>query len=78
MTRSRKKNPFFGISTSVSDKADKIAAHKRERRIVRTRLKVDPEIEPLPHTREVSNVWAYAKDGPKRYRKNVSAKRMRK
>jgi hypothetical protein len=78
MTRSRKKSPFFGISTSVSEKADKVAAHKRERRKVRTRIKVDPETEPLPHTREVSNIWAYAKDGPKRYRKHVDPKRMRK
>jgi hypothetical protein len=77
MTRSRKKTPMFGISTSVSEKADKVAAHKRERRKVRTRLRVEPDAAVLPHRREVSNVWAYAKDG-KRYRKSASKKDMRK
>lgn len=77
MTRSRKKTPVFGISTSVSEKADKVAAHKRERRKIRTRLRIEPDAELLPHPREISNVWAYAKDG-KRYRKAVSPKDMRK
>ena len=77
MTRSRKKTPMFGISTSVSEKADKVAAHKRERRKVRTRLRVEPEAAVLPHRLEISNVWAYAKDG-KRYRKTATKKDMRK
>jgi hypothetical protein len=77
MTRSRKKTPMFGISTSVSEKADKVAAHKRERRKVRTRLRVEPDAAALPHRLEVSNVWSYAKDG-KRYRKAASKKDMRK
>jgi hypothetical protein len=77
MTRSRKKTPMFGISTSVSEKADKVAAHKRERRKVRTRLRVEPDAAVLPHRLEVSNVWSYAKDG-KRYRKTASKKDMRK
>jgi hypothetical protein len=77
MTRSRKKTPMFGISTSVSEKADKVAAHKRERRQVRTRLRVEPDAPVLPHRREISDVWAYAKDG-KRYRKSASRKDMRK
>ena len=77
MTRSRKKTPMFGVSTSVSEKADKVAAHKRERRKVRTRLRAEPDAAVLPHRREISNVWAYAKDG-KRYRKTVTRKDMRK
>ena len=32
MTRSRKKSPFFGISTSVSEKADKAAEALPEER----------------------------------------------
>jgi len=67
----------FGISTSVSEKADKVAAHKRERRTVRTRLRVEPDAAVLPHRLEVSNVWSYVKDG-KRYRKAPSKKDMRK
>ena len=67
---------MFGISTSVSEKADKVAAHKRERHKVRTILHVAPAAELFPHRREVSNVWAYAKDG-KRYRKSARPKDLR-
>jgi hypothetical protein len=77
MTRSRKKAPFTPISSSTSEKADKVMAHRKERRTVRTLLAVKPDVEVLPHRREISNVWAYAKDG-KRYRKSPRAKDMRK
>jgi hypothetical protein len=63
MTRSRKKTPITGYSTARSEKADKISAHRRERRIVHTRLKTDPDADRLPDRREVSNVLGYAKDG---------------
>lgn len=77
MARSRKKQPFTPVSTSTSEKADKVSAHRKERRQVRTLLAVKPDVEVLPHKREISNVWAYAKDG-KRYRKAPRAKDMRK
>lgn len=63
MARSQKKVPITGITTAESEKDDKVAAHRRERRCVRARLRVDPEPELLPQRRDVSNVWAYAKDG---------------
>ena len=63
MTRSRKKTPITGMNRARSEKADKVAAHRRERRTVRTRVKTDPDPDALPRRREVSNVWAYAKDG---------------
>jgi len=66
MTRSRKKAPVIGISTSTSEKADKVAAHRKERRKVHVTLKTTGDQDALPLRNEVSNVWAYAKDG-KRY-----------
>ena len=63
MARSRKKVPITGITTAVSEKADKVSAHKRERRKVSVRLQEQPVAEVLPTTREVSNVWKFAKDG---------------
>ena len=66
MSRSRKRTPVIGITTARSEKADKVAAHRRERRRVRQTIQAAPEAEILPHTRELSNVWAFAKDG-KRY-----------
>ena len=66
MAHSRKRTPVLGITTARSEKADKVAAHRRERRHVRARLQVEPEADVLPARREVSNVWTFAKDG-KRY-----------
>src|SRR5438105_2968377 len=63
VARSRKKAPVTGVTSAESEKADKQAAHRRERRQVRQRLTVDAETEVLPHTREVSNPWTFAKDG---------------
>jgi hypothetical protein len=61
MARSRKKTPTTGITTAESEKADKMAAHRRERRRIRQLLPVEPDI--LPHTREISSPWLMAKDG---------------
>jgi hypothetical protein len=77
MARSRKKAPFIPTSTSTSEKADKVAAHRKERRKVRVILAVEPEIEVLPHRRRISNVWGYAKDG-KRFQKSPRPKDLRK
>jgi len=65
MARSRKKTPIAGIASAKSEKADKLAAHRKERRKVRSRLSTDAEPEILPHRREVGNVWSFAKDGKK-------------
>ncbi len=63
MSRSRRRTPVCGITTARSEKADKVAAHRRERRRVHVALGVEPAREVLPHRRELSNVWSYAKDG---------------
>lgn len=74
MARSRKQTPVSGNTCANSEKADKLAAHRRERRKVRQTLHVEPESEVLPLTREVSNVWAFAKDG-KHYILTVAGKK---
>ena len=81
MSRSRRHAPFIGWTTARSEKRDKAAAHRRERRRVHVALASgalatgpraaaapdDPAPDAvdivLPHTRELSNVWDYAKDG---------------
>jgi hypothetical protein len=63
MARSRKKTPITGMNRSKSEKADKVAAHRVERRKVHLRLKTEGDGDALPVRREISNVWSYAKDG---------------
>lgn len=76
MSRSRRRAPFCGFTTARTEKRDKVATHRRERRRMHAALHAaalafvrpaDPAPAApdalLPHTRELSNVWAYAKDG---------------
>jgi len=67
MSRSRRRTPVCGITTAQSEKQDKVAAHRRERRrvhaVLATMLAPEPACDVLPHRRELSNVWSYAKDG---------------
>jgi hypothetical protein len=76
MSRSRRRAPYCSFTSAHSEKRDKVATHWRERRRVHAALHaaalacVQPtDTAPaapdllLPHTRELSNVWAYAKDG---------------
>jgi hypothetical protein len=65
MARSRKKTPISGITSAKSEKADKLSAHRKERRKVRSHLNTDLEPDVLPHRREAGNVWSFAKDGKK-------------
>lgn len=65
MSRSRKKTPINGITTARSEKRDKLAAHRRERREIRSRLSTESEPDMLPHRLEIANVWSFAKDGKK-------------
>ena len=78
MARSRRKSPVRGITTSESDKRDKQAAHRTERRRVRHVVKSEPETEVLPHTRELSDPWSMAKDGKLRFNAAKHARLMRK
>lgn len=63
MSRSRKRTPITGITTATSEKHDKVAAHSRVRHRVRTVLQATPSADVLPHRRELSDPWTYAKDG---------------
>ena len=63
MTRSRKKTPIVGVTAAVSEKSDKLLAHRRERKKVRDVLRVESDPEVLPHTHEMSDPWVMAKDG---------------
>ena len=63
MSRSRRKTPIAGISSATSEKAEKAADHRRERRRVRQVLIAEPDSDLLPHTWELSNTWAMAKEG---------------
>ena len=77
MGHSRRKAPITGITSAESEKADKQAAHRRERRNVRERLAVEPAADLLPHTRELSNPWAYAKDGKVYRGRRITARERR-
>lgn len=71
MSRSRRKNPVFGITTCRSEKQDKKLWHGRWRANERTSLaSADPEkLEshlPVPQ-RQVSNPWIMGKDGRQRW-----------
>ncbi|MEM6719131.1 MAG: hypothetical protein AAF611_07455 [Bacteroidota bacterium] len=61
MSRSRKKIKIRAITTSKSEKKDKQQANRKLRRIVKQKVKSE-ETE-LPKLREISNVWAFDKDG---------------
>ncbi|HWR98077.1 MAG TPA: hypothetical protein VN317_06610 [Candidatus Methanoperedens sp.] len=77
MSRSIRKTPKRGITAARSEKADKIAAHRRERRAVHSCLQATSVPEVLPEGRALSNVWDYAKDG-KQYLRKPRAEDVRK
>jgi hypothetical protein len=67
MSRSRRKTPIIGLSTSPSEKTDKAIAHRRARHAVKNAADASaregddaPPVEP-EHPR--SGRWAFAKDG---------------
>lgn len=74
MTRSFKKSPVRGITTAVSEKPDKVAAHRRTRRSSRQAIVQD--IEPKD-PKATEDRWDYAKDG-KRWVQNADSKTLRK
>ena len=67
MSRSRKQTPVHGISLARSEKQDKRLYNRHIRRLIRILLRLNPEIEVLPHLREHSNPWAMDKDGKSRF-----------
>lgn len=75
MSRSRRKTPIFGITTSETEKKFKQQEHQRERAGVRTALRGEPEV--LPDPKEFGNPWSGPKDG-RRYWKGADRSYMRK
>lgn len=62
MSRSKRKKPIFGITTSESEAEDKRLWHKRMRARVREQLHHEPDPQPI-HENAVGSVWAMSKDG---------------
>ena len=67
MSRSRRKLPFIGITTAVSEKEDKRIANRKERRFNRQILHTTVDDTLLRHKCEVGNPWLFAKDGKIRF-----------
>lgn len=72
VARSRKKTPIGG-NAKASDKLDKAWANRRQRRVVRTCIAHDDNVEALPQKRELSDVWNFAKDGRRPYDRGAFA-----
>ena len=78
MSRSRRKKPCTGITTSESEKQDKRFANRKYRRAVKIRLTAEVENGVLPEMRELTNLWAMDKDGKKWFDPQKFPKLMRK
>ena len=88
MSRSKRKTAIMGITCAVSEKQDKIIAHRRLRRTVHGRLRPyqllklgsdEQDTDPLlPDIRESSNVYTFAKDGKQRFDPIAQPEYMRK
>ena len=61
MSRSRRRTPITGTCVCRSERADKVAWHRRFRRAVTAAMRREAEV--MPHVREVSDVWGFGKDG---------------
>lgn len=67
MGRSRAKHPFVGMVNAKSEKRDKVMAHKRERRVVKTILQDEDDDSNLPAPKLFGDPWGAAKDGKHRF-----------
>ena len=68
MSRSKRKTPVCGVTTSPSEKDDKKQCYRKMRRATKEALREDPdEATPPEHCREVFNKWLIAKDGKQRF-----------
>lgn len=75
MSRSTKKTPKKGITSSETEKENKRQANRKFRRV--TKIQVKKGDKELPLTRELSNVWSFDKDG-KQFLKQPTKKDLRK
>ena len=78
MARSKRRTSVVGITTAVSEKQDKRIANRAERRINKALLAEDLDGSTLKSKRELSNVWAFDKDGKQRIDPQKYPKAMRK
>lgn len=79
MSRSHRRTPISNWYGSDSEKECKRIWHRRMRAAILVRLHdANPDEVVLPHEREVSNVWAMAKDGKCRFDPLEHPKLMRK
>jgi hypothetical protein len=77
MARSKRKTPVSGVTMAVSEKADKVASHRRHRKALKQALV--PTLEtPLPLERELTNRRSMAKEGKWRFDPREQPRRMRK
>lgn len=77
MARSRQKTPASGITTAVSEKADKQASHRKIRRVIRQLVPIEPDAV-LPLEKQLTNPYSMAKDGKARFDPAEHPKLMRK
>lgn len=78
MSRSKRKTPIRGVTTSESEAQDKAQWHRRHRRIEATRLKTEStDYEPRSH-REQSDPWKMDKDGKRYWGRDAAPDLMRK
>lgn len=67
MSRSFRKTPIFGFTTAQSEKEDKKIWHSRLRSREKQQLQQSAHSDPESHITtvelDVSNVWAFSKDG---------------
>ena len=61
MSRSRRKTPVTGVTCAESERYDKQLWHRRFRRAVSVSIRAGDEV--MPHVRDVSDPWKFAKDG---------------
>lgn len=80
MSRSRRSTPVTGVTSAASEKANKLAWHRRFRRVSRQRIAhVADDVDALiPLPKEVSNAWSMDKDGKQRFDPSSAPSRMRK
>ena len=77
MSRSKRKTPVRGITSSDSEKADKAASHRKIRRTIRKIVPVAPEAV-LPQEKQLTNPYSMAKDGKARFNPAKSPELLRK
>lgn len=67
MSRSKRKTPKLGITTAESEKADKVAAHRRTRHAAKIAVHVSAHKDDVGAVAEDehprSGQWQFAKDG---------------